>query len=316
MNFAHWEHYYQSGSIASCPTTADGDYDRELRTVWESFLAPLPEAARVLDVGTGNGAIAAIAQALALRLQRHWQIHACDAATIDPVRHVADGVSRFQDVQFHSNIASEHLPFSDASFDAVTGQYALEWSVPTLALPEIARVLKPGAHALFVLANADAAMVQSARIVQRDASRVFDEWKVFTQLRQLLATPQLSAADAQRQGLALQALIQEIKQALENRRGKESDWLLALTLEAIRTLLDQRRQLPPEDMPTHIDHIERELRHGARRLGELADYACDEARMQAIEHWAITAGLQLIERAPHWYAGRDLVGWRLHLARA
>lgn len=316
MDFAHWEHYYQRGALASCPTTADGDYDRELRTVWESFLTPLPEAAQVLDIGTGNGAVAAIARALALQLQRSWQIHACDAAAIDPVRHVADGDRRFQDVRFHPNATSEHLPFADASFDAVTGQYALEWSDPSRSMPEIGRVLRPGGQALFVLAHADAPMVQSARIVKQDASRVFDDWQVFAQLRQLLATPRLPAADAQQQGQALQARIQKIKQILEDRRGKGESWLLALTLEAIRTLLDQRRQLPPEAMPARIDHIERELRHGARRLAELADHACDEARMQAIEHWAATARLQVIERAPHWYAGRDLVGWRLRLACA
>lgn len=316
MDLAHWEHYYQSGAIASCPTTADGDYDRELRTVWESFLTPLPAAARILDIGTGNGAVAAIARALAQRLQRSWVIHACDAAMIDPARHVADGALRFQDVSFHPNVASEHLPFAEASFDAITGQYALEWSDPSRSLPEIARVLRPGGQALFVLAHADAPMVQSARIIKQDACRVFDEWQVFPQLRELLATPRLSAAEAQQRGQALQALIQELKQILENRRGKGGSWLLALTLEAIRTLLDRRRQALPQDMPAQIDHVERELRHGARRLGELADHACDAMRLQAIADLAAASGLTVVERAPHWYAGRELVGWRLHLARA
>lgn len=316
MDLSHWERYYRTGAVASCPTTAEGDYDQELRTVWESFLQPFPPGAQILDIGTGNGAVAGIANALSMQLGRQWQIHACDAAEIDPTQHVPDGVTRFAGVQFHPHVASEQLPFEDAQFDAVTGLYALEWSDATQSLPEIARVLKPGGQALFVLAHADAPMVESARATQRIADRIFTEWAVFDQLRQLLATPQLPPIAAQQQGARLQATIRQLKQALEETRGKGSSWLLALALEAVRTLLDQRRQFPPEAMPAQIDFVEQELRMGTRRLGELAEHACDTARMHALEQIATAAGLLVQERAPQWYASQQLVGWRLHLARA
>lgn len=46
--------------------------------------------------------------------------------------------------------AAENLPFADASFDAVLGKQILHHLDLKLAIPEIARVLRPGGHAVFL----------------------------------------------------------------------------------------------------------------------------------------------------------------------
>ena len=64
--------------------------------------------------------------------------------------------------------SAERLPFADASFDCVTGTLVLcEASSPPAALAEIARVLRPGGHYLFL---------EHVRSVDHDHARKQDRW--------------------------------------------------------------------------------------------------------------------------------------------
>ena len=145
MRLEHWETYYRGGMIATGPTGPDRLYDMEVRAAWEEFFASLPLTARVLDIGTGNGVIPLMAVEAAARRGAQWRIDATDLARIDPPRFVPDGAKRFAGVHFHPGVASEKLPFDDASFDAVSGHYALEYSDTAACLNELVRVLRPGA---------------------------------------------------------------------------------------------------------------------------------------------------------------------------
>ena len=57
MSVEHWETYYRGGGLVTCPTGPDGNYSLEIRDAWVEFYTDVPDGARVLDVGTGNGAI-------------------------------------------------------------------------------------------------------------------------------------------------------------------------------------------------------------------------------------------------------------------
>ncbi len=64
--------------------------------------------------------------------------------------------------------SAEQLPFEDASFDCVTGTLVLcEASSPPAALAEIARVLRPGGHYLFL---------EHVRSTDQDHARMQDRW--------------------------------------------------------------------------------------------------------------------------------------------
>ncbi len=64
--------------------------------------------------------------------------------------------------------SAEQLPFGDASFDCVTGTLVLcEAGSPPAALAEIARVLRPGGHYLFL---------EHVRSLDHDHARMQDRW--------------------------------------------------------------------------------------------------------------------------------------------
>jgi SAM-dependent methyltransferase len=91
------------------------------------------EPCRVLDLGAGTG-----------KLTRSLVALGHDVLAVEPspemigeLRRVLPGVEAIEG-------SAERIPVPDGRFDAVTAGQAFHWFDPELALPEIARVLRPG----------------------------------------------------------------------------------------------------------------------------------------------------------------------------
>ncbi len=317
MSLEQWETYYRGGLVATGPAGPDGLYDLEVRDAWEAFFASLPAEARLLDIGTGNGVLPLMALAAASRRGAHWQIDATDLARIDPVRHVADGERRFVGVRFHPGVASEQLPFEEASFDAATGHYALEYSDTSRSVRELARVLKPGAEAQFVLHHSDSLLLQSARRSMAECDLVFKQTRLYRKLHRLVSIENPSPEFLRHAQDELTIAIRRVKQALAEAQSAHAaaGRILAVALDATQKLLAARQSLRPQKVGLEVDRAEEELRTAWRRLNDLAEHALDEASMQRIESHALEAGFGLIERRPLLHNGGNLVGWLLTMRR-
>lgn len=316
MNLEQWETYYHGGMIATCPTGPDGGYDLEVREAWVEFFSMLPEGARILDVGTGNGVVALIAAETTKARGRNWEIHATDLARIDPPRHVSDGARRLAGITFHAGVATEHLPFEAESFDAVSGHYALEYTDTAAALAQIHRVLKPGGDAQFILHSTESMLVQSARRSLREAEIVLVETKVYRRLHRLVTMEQATPGATQSATVELRAAIHALKQALEQARQAGAGRVLSVVLDAVQKLLVARKQTDAHAVGLEVDRAEAELRASVRRLNDLIEHARTAQAMDSIEKEAASAGFSLIERMPQYHAGKNLVGWQLLLHRA
>jgi ubiquinone/menaquinone biosynthesis C-methylase UbiE len=315
LDLKHWETYYRGGALATFPTGPGGTYDQELREAWTGFFGDLPDGARILDVGTGNGAVALIARETATELGRRWEIEATDKAQIDPHQHVPDGQRLLQGVRFHAGVGTEELPFDDAHFDAVSGHYALEYMDVGAALAEIHRVLKPGGRAQFILHHADSLLTRSANVSLREGELVLRETKVYRRLAKLVALGQVAPAVAERAAADLRVAIRTLKNALASAQQAGGGRILKVTLDAVQKLLSARTSMRPEQVEREVGHAENEMRAAVRRLNDLVAHALDEGAMTTLERQAADAGFSVIERAPQYRAGAHLVGWRLLLRR-
>ena len=315
MNLEQWEAHYRRGTLATCPTVRDGGVDLEARASWVEFFSMLPDHARILDVGTGNGVVALIAAETAAERGLNWDIHGADLARINPQRHVADGARRLAGIRFHAGVATERLPFEAGSFDAVSGNFALEYTDVARALAEIHRVLKPGGNVQFVLHHPDSMFVRGALTSSAEADLVFTETKAYRRLHRLVTMDQATPGTTQRADEDLRAAIQTLKKGLEDARKHGAGWILSAALDGIKKLLEARRQMKPQDVGLEVDRAEAELRASVRGLNDLIEHARTPQQMDEIERAATTAGFSLIERSLQHYAGTNLVGWQLQLHR-
>jgi ubiquinone/menaquinone biosynthesis C-methylase UbiE len=314
LSLEQWETYYRGGAIATCPTARDGGYDLEVRDAWVEFFTPLPDGARLLDIGTGNGVVPLIAAETAAALGRHWEIHGADLARIDPLKNVPDGARRFAGIQFHPGVASEKLPFEDASFDAVSGHYALEYADTAAALAQVHRVLKPGGRAQFVVQHARSVLVRSAQQSLHEAAWLFGEAKVYRRVHKLVTMDAMSPS-AQTAAAELQGVIQQLKQAVDVARKRGGGRVLHVALDATQKLLATRRRMAPASTGIEVDRAEQDMRASVRRLNDIVAHARTEEGIAGIEAQARAAGFASVEHAPLHHGGATLIGWRLSLRR-
>lgn len=182
-----WGRYWASGSLTSCADAFAGNYEGAIRAVWERRFAALADGARMLDLCTGNGAIALLAAAIARRDDKTLHIDAIDRATIFPERAVDDADRPLLDaIHFQAGIDAADLPFDDQSFDLVTGQFALEYTDVAATTVELARVVKPKGGALFVIHHDDSIILRTAAEERRHIALLLDKTQLFDRARELM----------------------------------------------------------------------------------------------------------------------------------
>ncbi len=165
---AVWSQYWHQGPLHSLSSSYAGNYDGNVARFWEDVFGSAPDTARMLDIGTGNGAIPALALGNN-GTSRKFDIHAADLSAIDP-----DWMHGLHDelkarLHFHAGMAAESLPFMAGAFDLVTSQYGLEYTHLAESATELSRVLADAGHVAFVLHHVDSRLFA---VAQADAKHI------------------------------------------------------------------------------------------------------------------------------------------------
>lgn len=157
-----WENYWQGDRVALCLDTDYIQYDESVSTEWKAYFSEFEDGSSLLDICTGNGAVAILAVQSSKEEGKSFDVTGVDRADIDPARFVSSNLEILEEITFKGGIDVAELPWSDASFDSISGQYALEYTDTSRSLPEIARVLKPKGRARFLLHAAEGTTVESS----------------------------------------------------------------------------------------------------------------------------------------------------------
>ncbi len=149
-----WTRLWRSGVLHSCATAIDGNYDGPVRAFWQSHFVRLPDGGVVVDVGTGNGALALLAMDTAHARRKRLEVHGVDLADISPSRAGAADAGAFEGIDFHPCTSLTALPFADGGIDLLVSQFAFEYAPREAAIVEALRVLgRRGAAAMVLHSN-------------------------------------------------------------------------------------------------------------------------------------------------------------------
>jgi len=259
----HWSQYWKSANALS--SFAEGEaasgYDADVKAYWESALKDLPEKAVIVDIGTGNGALAVLVNEYSKAQNKNWKIHGVDAAEIDPGHVAASNPElgdKLQGIEFHGETDMTKLPFDDGSVDCIVSQFAFEYAEQKPALKEILRVLKPGGKLLAMSHNKKSVLIKDSSTGFQVLDYILNGTPLFIQADllariayQWLGSQSLESWNESQHGQATTKTTQWIMQNLRDKYSKDEQrvWAddiigrVARILEQIRSAEGARAAL-------------------------------------------------------------------------
>lgn len=317
-----WTQFWRAGALHSLAGSFQGNYSGAIRAFWEQTFAPLGANNRVLDIGTGNGALPALL--CELRGEVLPRVDAIDLAAPDPAWLASSPPTWRELVRFHCGTPAEDTPFADGCFDLVISQYGLEYSDLARSLPEVARITAPGGSLALVVhhagsrlaevARAEVRMIDWLRAPEGLMARAFALYPYMAlaargERERLVADPEAGRARAR---------FNEAMRALEDlaRREPFADALFdarAQVAARIDAIMDHRMD-GAQAAAAHLAH-EQALEGARLRSAELYEHALDEADIDRLlarlEQTGFTGA-----RATPLHHEEYLVGWTVQATRA
>jgi len=188
MSLAQWSNYWAAGNLTSLPNDFKHNYDGEIQDFWFRVFARLPNQASILDVCTGNGAVAYLALDYAHKNDRNWQITAVDGAEIrqDKVQEHHSGVAQTgKSIEFISNVLVEDMQLDSNNFDLITSQYGIEYCDWASSAEAINRHLTQNGH-FACLTHAPETDISEYMRSEKDAYRWLERQGVFESMQKLI----------------------------------------------------------------------------------------------------------------------------------
>ena len=173
----HWSNYWRQGHLTSLPCGFEANYDGEFLRFWDEQFALLGSGACVLDVCSGNGSIALLAQDYSRRKSLGFTIKAVDAADIDVSSAVKKNAALAQHlaaIEFVPNTLLERITEEPESADLVTSQFGIEYTDWNRSAKNVHRILKRGGYFSMVAHTLDSTIITQIELQLRDYNRLLN----------------------------------------------------------------------------------------------------------------------------------------------
>ena len=320
---APWDRYWAYGNLHSFSQVHDGNYQGCVAAFWQERFQDLSAGARIVDVATGNGAVAMLALDASDRAGGDFAIAGTDLADIDPVNRFDDQALRekARRIRFHARTPAEALPFDDGAVDLVCSQFGIEYSDLARSIPEVGRVLTAGGQAAFIMHHHQSAIVRSAFEESAQAGYVLDEVKLYLKARNLLRA--MAADGSARRRSRPNPKIARKRQAVDQAIARIEDAaqrtananLLRGPLNYVREVLAMAERRPAAEALEWLEEARQRVLATRARLEDMKRAGRSDADMQTLQELLRDNGFADIEHAPLLQEDRQLIGWRVTARR-
>lgn len=313
-----WDRYWAYGGLHSFSQVADGNYRGAIADFWREHFLGLADGMHVVDIATGNGAVAVLALAAADEAGVGVEISGVDLANIDPVSHVEDDALRasLRRIRFHPRTPLERLPFDDSSVDMVCSQYGLEYGDRPAAVHEIGRVCTKPATVTLVLHHERSVPLQASAEEISYLDFVLDEAKLWLHARNLLrAMAEQKGGTSAKVGRKQRALNEVLQRIQTKAREVRNPRMLLGPTNYIREILSMAGRTPYAKLLELLEETRQRVLANRQRLIDMQQAALSEPDLHALEQLLEAEGFKAVERGPLYEDDGGLLGWKLHARR-
>ncbi|MGV6851422.1 MAG: class I SAM-dependent methyltransferase [bacterium] len=187
MKNEHWSQYWTEGNLTSLPQDFKENYDGAIASFWNAVFEDVPQKASIIDVCTGNCAIAILVDEFAHSKQKKWEVTAIDASEINKNNIILahpDLAANLNRIKLKSHSKVESLT-EQSCYDLVTSQYGIEYCDWGESAKKIAKILKPDGRFCFVSHSGSTDIAKYMKAEQQDYHFLYTH-KLFALLKSYL----------------------------------------------------------------------------------------------------------------------------------
>jgi SAM-dependent methyltransferase len=312
-----WTRYWNKAVLHSCPDAFHQNYADEILAFWQGFFKKIKTTASLLDIATGNGAVALLARDVADSLGRTFHIEGIDAATIKPLEAAKKRGLNAEGIVFHSGTPAENTGYPDRMFDAACSQYGLEYSRLEESVPELSRILKPGGHVGLLMHHSHSAAAATSRAELAALGYLVEQTPLLGTARWLVnrlqaegpsADPMLLMQDVQaKTQVELFGTQRDLVIQYANSHP-HAGFLTDITTQTSRIL----QYIPSDGIDTasrNLDILEEEVHAHRARLQAMITACMDEDAVQSFVKLMENSGFSVDSCHPVYRNQSDLLGW-------
>ncbi|GAA0205615.1 hypothetical protein GCM10009123_11360 [Kangiella japonica] len=186
----HWSNYWNSTQALNSfaeSNSAQG-YTGEIKDFWDTIFSQQKQGSTVVDIGCGNGALSCLAVEYSNINRLNFNVHAIDAADIDPSQILDDNPqsNNLKQVNFYPRTPVEELPFEESSVDLFISQFGFEYADTQIALEKVSKALKPEGKVILLSHHQDSAVSHSTQSGIEVLNDVLNSSPLFIQVDLLL----------------------------------------------------------------------------------------------------------------------------------
>lgn len=303
----HWTDYWKNTNALN--SFAEGQqgqgYQKEVSLFWEEQFYQIPSNATVVDLGTGNGAVAVLAQKFTQENNKDWKVIGLDAASIEPNKlNVKDKTTKkhLSDIKFIANTPIEKAPFKPESIDTFISQFAFEYSNLEKSLKLCSNCLKPGGI-ISILAHHPESHISTDSIIGQEVIRyILQESPAFMQTDLLLDIAAQQSQSGQMGNWARNPYRQVITTTLhwvfsqltdKFSSDPDSEYWCKSTIGQIANILKQIESTNPKQLKLQLQHLYHSLEAHRLRLQDQNIACLSDKRLKQVENYCRTNGLSL-----------------------
>ena len=322
---AAWDRYWAYGNLHSFSQVTAGNYAGPIAAFWSRQFEGIGDGDCVVDIATGNGAVALLALDAAEHAGRAPTIHGTDIAAIEPPRRLGDPAlrERAARIRFHPRTAAEALPFEAGTVDLACSQFGLEYSDLARSVPELGRVVATGGRVALIAHHARSTAVEAARGEAAQIAFVLDEVRLYARARQFLR----ALADGGGRGRAARGKLPAkaakkrapLDRAAERIRANADEHADATAMLGALNYVDEVLAMTERIGATRaldwLEEARQRVTAMQERLQAMQNAALDERAVEDLGERLAAAGFAHPGIATVSEAGERLLGWTLEAAR-
>ncbi|MCJ7557375.1 MAG: class I SAM-dependent methyltransferase [Gammaproteobacteria bacterium] len=313
-----WSDFWQQGFVTTFGPGMPDNYQGVIADFWGSQFERLADGARLLDIATGNGAVAILAARAAQKQDKTFAITGCDLATISPQVTGSDEIKALRGgIHFRSNTACERLPFEKGAFDFICSQFGLEYCKIPQALGEIRRVLVPGGKFVAIAHHSDSNLLKAARSEAKVYRAVLKDLNLFGRVRAYfgaLGNP-LNQEELRVAINKAKPLSTSVNEGVASMKKRYPDSECAKQiLAAINSLAQGAARVQSKQRLRTLAMVSEEFEMAGERLEDMVKASLDGDAIDRLHALARTSAFSDVSCQPFMDDNRSLAGWHIELS--